>query len=73
MHDLKIEEPTPRQRPEMVIDALRPFVAAGATMQQTRLQESTAAEPHSMNYTGSARHDGDAPFFAPRCVRVGFW
>lgn len=43
MHDLKIEEPTPRQRPEMVIDALRPFVAAGATMQQTRLQESTAA------------------------------
>lgn len=43
MHDLKIEEPTPRQRPEMVIDALRPFVAAGTTMQQTRLQESTAA------------------------------
>jgi len=27
----------------MVIDALRPFVAAGATMQQMRLQESTAA------------------------------
>lgn len=43
MHDLKIETPTPRQRPEMVIDALRPFVAAGATMQQTRLRESTAA------------------------------
>ncbi|MDO3635219.1 PEP/pyruvate-binding domain-containing protein [Mycolicibacterium arseniciresistens] len=43
MHDLKIEQPTPRQRPEMVIDALRPFVAAGVTMQQTRLQESTAA------------------------------
>ncbi len=43
MHDLKIEEPTPRQRPEMLIDSLRPFVAAGTTMQQTRLQESTAA------------------------------
>lgn len=43
MHDLKIEELTPRQRPEMVIDALRPFVAAGATMQQTQLQESKAA------------------------------
>jgi pyruvate,water dikinase len=43
MHDLKIEEPTPRQRPEMVVEALRPFVAAGATMQHTRLQESTAA------------------------------
>lgn len=43
MHDLKIEEPTPRQRPEMVIDALRPFVAAGVTMRQTRRQESTAA------------------------------
>jgi pyruvate,water dikinase len=43
MHDLKIEEPTPRQRPEMIIDALRPFVAAEATMQQTRLHESTAA------------------------------
>ena len=43
MHDLKIEEPTPRQRPEMIIDALRPFVSAGATMQQMRLQESTAA------------------------------
>ncbi len=43
MHDLKIEEPTPRQRPEMVIDALRPFVAAGATLQQTRRQESNAA------------------------------
>lgn len=43
MHDLKIEEPTPRQRPEMVIDALRPFIVARATMQQTRLHESTAA------------------------------
>ncbi len=43
MHDLKIEEPTPRQRPEMVIDAVRPFVAAGATLQQMRLQEAVAA------------------------------
>lgn len=43
MHDLKIEEPTPRQRPEMVIDAVRPFVAAGATLQQTLRQESNAA------------------------------
>jgi rifampicin phosphotransferase len=43
MNDLKIEEPTPRQRPEMLIESLRPFVAAGTTMQQTLLQESTAA------------------------------
>lgn len=43
MHDLKIEQPTPRQRPEMIIDALRPFVAAGVTMEQTRRQESIAS------------------------------
>jgi pyruvate,water dikinase len=43
MNDLKIEEPTPRQRPEMLIESLRPFVAAGTTIQQTLLQESTAA------------------------------
>ena len=43
MHDLKIEEPTPRQRPEMLIESLRPFIAARTTMQQTQLQESTAA------------------------------
>lgn len=43
MHDLKIEQPTPRQRPGMLIDALRPLVAAGVTMHQTRFQESTAA------------------------------
>jgi phosphohistidine swiveling domain-containing protein len=43
MNDLKIEEPTPRQRPEMLIESLRPFVAAGATMQHTSLQEATAA------------------------------
>jgi pyruvate,water dikinase len=43
MNDLKIEEPTPRQRPEMLIESLRPFVAAGATIQHTMLQESTAA------------------------------
>ena len=43
MNDLKIEEPTPRQRPEMLIESLRPFIAAGATMQQTSLQEATAA------------------------------
>lgn len=43
MHDLKIEEPTPRQRPELLIESLRPFIAAGTTMHQTLLQESTAA------------------------------
>lgn len=43
MNDLKIEEPTPRQRPEMLIESLRPFVAVGATMQQTSLQEASAA------------------------------
>ncbi len=43
MNDLKIEEPTPRQRPELLIESLRPFVAAGTTMHQTLTQESTAA------------------------------
>ena len=42
MNDLKIEEPTPRQRPEMLIESLRPFVAAGTTLQHTMLQESAA-------------------------------
>jgi rifampicin phosphotransferase len=44
MNDLKIEEPTPRQRPEMLIESLRSFVATGTTMQQTLRQESTAAK-----------------------------
>jgi len=43
MNDLKIEEPTPRQRPEMLIESLRPFIAAGATVHHTSLQEATAA------------------------------
>ena len=43
INDLKIEEPTPRQRPDLLIESLRPFVAAGTTMQHTLLQESTAA------------------------------
>ncbi len=43
LNDLKIEEPTPRQRPEMLIDSLRPFVAAGTSLQEMAIQESTAA------------------------------
>lgn len=43
MNDLKIEEPTPRQRPELLIESLRPFVVAGATLEQTLRQESAAA------------------------------
>ncbi len=43
MNDLEIEKPTPRQRPEMLVESLQPFVAAGTTMRQTLLQESTAA------------------------------
>ena len=64
MHDLKIEEPTPRQRPEMLIESLRPFIAAGATMQQTRFKNRPRHELHSMNYDGSARPDGGAPSFS---------
>lgn len=44
MSDLKIEEPTPRQRPEMLIESLRPFVAAGTTMQQIVSQERSAEQ-----------------------------
>ncbi|MGN6338180.1 PEP/pyruvate-binding domain-containing protein [Mycobacterium sp.] len=43
MNDLKIEESTPRQKPEMLIESLRPFVSAVTTMRQTLLQESAAA------------------------------
>src|SRR5262249_12059237 len=43
INDLKIEEPTPRQKPEMLIESLRPFVSAGKTMRQTLLQEESAA------------------------------
>jgi phosphohistidine swiveling domain-containing protein len=43
MNDLKIEEFTPRQKPEILIESLRPFVAAGTTLQRTLLQERTAA------------------------------
>ncbi len=43
MNDLKIEEPTARQKPELLIESLRPFVAAHASLERTLRQEVTAA------------------------------
>lgn len=43
MNDLKIEETTPRQQPEMLVESLRPLISAGTTMRQTLRQESIAA------------------------------
>ncbi|OBS01361.1 hypothetical protein A9W98_20595 [Mycobacterium gordonae] len=44
MNDLKIEEPTARQKPQLLVESLRPFVASGATLAQTLRQEAAAAE-----------------------------
>ena len=45
LHDLKLDEPTPRQRPWMLLSVLRPFVRQGATVAQSRATEaSTAAQ-----------------------------
>ncbi|MFC3980469.1 PEP/pyruvate-binding domain-containing protein [Streptosporangium jomthongense] len=37
--DLKLEEPTPRQRPWMVLDMVRPFVRQGLTVAASRAEE----------------------------------
>ncbi|MDH2430334.1 PEP/pyruvate-binding domain-containing protein [Sphaerisporangium sp. TRM90804] len=43
-HDLKLEEPTPRQRPELVLDVVRPFVEQGLTVERNRAAERRAAK-----------------------------
>ncbi|HST66256.1 MAG TPA: PEP/pyruvate-binding domain-containing protein [Mycobacteriales bacterium] len=42
LHDLKLEEPAPRQRPSMLVDMLRPMVAAGLTVKENRRSERAA-------------------------------
>ncbi|MGW5049885.1 PEP/pyruvate-binding domain-containing protein [Actinokineospora sp. NPDC004072] len=39
LHDLKLEEPSPRQRPGMVVDMLRPLVSGGLTVADSRARE----------------------------------
>ncbi|MGX7825968.1 PEP/pyruvate-binding domain-containing protein [Actinokineospora sp. 24-640] len=39
LHDLKLEEPSPRQRPGMVVDMLRPMVRGGLTVADSRVKE----------------------------------
>lgn len=43
-HDLKLEEPTPRQHPWMVLDLIRPFIHQGLSVQENRDREQRAAE-----------------------------
>uniref|UniRef100_UPI0010416B7D PEP/pyruvate-binding domain-containing protein n=1 Tax=Actinomadura roseirufa TaxID=2094049 RepID=UPI0010416B7D len=43
MHDLKLDEPTPRQRPWMLVGTLAPFVRRGATVAGNRAEEARAA------------------------------
>ncbi|TDD81247.1 phosphoenolpyruvate synthase [Actinomadura darangshiensis] len=43
MHDLKLGEPTPRQRPWMVAGTIAPFVRRGATVAGSRTDEARAA------------------------------
>lgn len=43
LHDLKLDEPTPRQRPWMILSVLRPFVRQDATVAKSRAAEATTA------------------------------
>ena len=43
LHDLKLEEPTPRQRPWTVLALIRPLVRQGATVAANRAGEQAAA------------------------------
>ncbi|MEU3464088.1 PEP/pyruvate-binding domain-containing protein [Streptomyces sp. NPDC006733] len=43
LHDLKLDEPTPRQRPWMVLDLVRPLIRQGATVAANRADERAAA------------------------------
>lgn len=38
-HDLKLEDPSPRQRPGMIVDSLRPVVHNGLTVAESRTRE----------------------------------
>ncbi|MEV6974016.1 PEP/pyruvate-binding domain-containing protein [Kitasatospora sp. NPDC093806] len=42
LHDLKLEEPTPRQRPWTVLALIRPMVRQGATVAASRADEQAA-------------------------------
>ena len=44
LHDLKLEEPTPRQRPWTVLAIVRPLVRQGATVAANRAEERASAE-----------------------------
>ncbi|MGW7459662.1 PEP/pyruvate-binding domain-containing protein [Streptomyces sp. NPDC054797] len=43
LHDLKLEEPTPRQRPWTVVPLIRPLVRQGTTVAANRAEEQAAA------------------------------
>ncbi|MCP9984365.1 PEP-utilizing enzyme [Actinomadura madurae] len=44
LHDLKLDEPTPRQRPWMLTGTIAPLVRRGATVAGSRADEARAAE-----------------------------
>lgn len=42
LHDLKLEEPSPRQRPEMVVSMIQPMVTAGLTVAGSLAREQAS-------------------------------
>jgi len=44
LHDLKLEEPTPRQRPWMLLDSLRSYVEQGLTLARLDADETRAVQ-----------------------------
>ncbi|GII04649.1 PEP/pyruvate-binding domain-containing protein [Planobispora takensis] len=42
LHDLKLEEPSPRQRPSMIIEMIKPMVHGGLTVAGSRAKELAA-------------------------------
>lgn len=56
LHDLKLDEPTPRQRPWMLLSVLRPFVRQGATVAASRAAEASTAAKARQQLRDSCRN-----------------
>jgi pyruvate,water dikinase len=56
LHDLKLDEPTPRQRPWMLLSVLRPFVRQGATVAASRAAEASTAAKARQQLHDSCRN-----------------
>jgi pyruvate,water dikinase len=56
LHDLKLDEPTPRQRPWMLLSVLRPFVRQGTTVADSRATEAATAAKARQQLRDSCRN-----------------